>query len=165
FKQPNTGASARYGKDFFADHSDRRTAPPANSSLLHWRSLFSSLRFSDRPPYTSRPSPRESRRWNFRLRPIGKSRRTVEVAPAHDEDRYGITPETDAEAAAAMQRTDGDEVDNSTQPGQPATGVQGSQVQPNQQAQISTGGPEDVVYEVSCCGFFFGRRRPALHQS
>jgi hypothetical protein len=103
------------------------------------------------------------------------------VAPARDEDvsdsspllfhsikmlqRYGITPETDAEAAAAMQRTDGDEVDNSTQPGQPATGVQASQVQPIQQAQVSTSGPEDVVYEVSCCGFFFGRRRPASHQS
>ncbi|KAG2741882.1 WD40 repeat-like protein [Suillus brevipes Sb2] len=162
---PNTGGSAKYGKDFFADHSDRRTAPPANSPFLHWRSLFGSLRFSARPADARRPSPREFRRWNFRLRPVGKSRRTVEVAPARDEDRYGITPETDAEAAAAMQRTDGDEVDNSTQPGQPATGVQASQVQPIQQAQVSTSGPEDVVYEVSCCGFFFGRRRPASHQS
>jgi hypothetical protein len=79
--------------------------------------------------------------------------------------RYGITPETDAEAAAAMQRTDGDDVENSTQTGQPAAGVQGSQIQPIQQAQVSTGGPEDVMYEVSCCGFFFGRRRPASHQS
>ncbi|KAG2741897.1 WD40 repeat-like protein [Suillus brevipes Sb2] len=162
---PNTGGSAKYGNDFFADHSNGRTAPPANSSLLHWRSLFGSLRFSARPTDAPRPSPREPRHWNFRLRPVGKSRRTVEVAPARDEDRYGITPETDAEAAAAMQRTDGDEVDNSTQPGQPATGVQASQVQPIQQAQVSTSGPEDVVYEVNCCGFFFGRRRPASHQS
>jgi hypothetical protein len=67
-----------------------------------------------------------------------------------------------------MQRTD-DEVDDSTQAGQPAAGAQASQVQPNQtQTQVSTGGPKDVVYEVSCCGFFFGffgRRRPASHQS
>ncbi|KAG2741821.1 hypothetical protein P692DRAFT_20839784 [Suillus brevipes Sb2] len=34
----------------------------------------------------------------------------------------GITPETDAEAAAAMQRTN-DEVDDSTQTGQPTAGV------------------------------------------
>ncbi|KAG2742133.1 WD40 repeat-like protein [Suillus brevipes Sb2] len=162
---PNTRGSAKYGKDFFADHSDGRTTPPANSSLLHWRSLFSSLRFSARPTDTPRASPRESRHWNFSLRPVGKSWRTVDVAPARDEDRYGITPETDAEAAAAMQRTDGDEVDNSTQPGQPATVVQASQVQPIQQAQISTGGPEDVVYEVNCCGIFFGIRRPTSHQS
>ncbi|KIK32405.1 hypothetical protein CY34DRAFT_19072 [Suillus luteus UH-Slu-Lm8-n1] len=163
---PNTGGSAKYGKDFFADHSDRCTAPPANSSLLHWRNFFGSFRFSSQPANAPRPSPRESRRWNFRLRPVGKSRRTVEVAPARDEDRYGITPETDAEAAAAMQRTDGDEVDNSMQLGQPAAGAQGSQVQPIQtQAQVSTSGPEDIMCGVNCCGNFFGFRRPASHQS
>ncbi|KIK34461.1 hypothetical protein CY34DRAFT_17706 [Suillus luteus UH-Slu-Lm8-n1] len=87
-------------------------------------------------------------------------------AAARDEDRYGITPETDEEAAAAMQRTDGNEADNSTQPGQPAAGAHAFQVNPIQtQAQASTNGPEDVVYEVNCCGFFFGRRRPASHQS
>ncbi|KAG2742426.1 WD40 repeat-like protein [Suillus brevipes Sb2] len=137
---PNTGGSAKYGKDFFADHSNRPTAPPANSSLLNWRSLFGS---TDAP----RPSPRESRHRNFSLLRLGKSRRTVDVALAQDEDRYGITPETDAEAAAAMQRTDGDEADNSTQPGQPAPGVQASQVQPIQTlAQVSTSGPEDIAF-------------------
>ncbi|KAG2739226.1 WD40 repeat-like protein [Suillus brevipes Sb2] len=163
---PNTGGSAKYGKDFFADHSNRPTAPPANSSLLHWRSLFGSLRFSARPTDAPRPSPRESRRWNFRLRPVGKSRRTVEVAPARDEDRYGITPETDAEAAAAMQRTDGNEADNSTQPVQPAAGPQAPQVQPiKTQAQVSTSGPDDIMCGVNCCGNFFGFRRPTSHQS
>ncbi|KIK40836.1 hypothetical protein CY34DRAFT_245171 [Suillus luteus UH-Slu-Lm8-n1] len=159
FKQPNTGGSAKYGKDFFADYSNRPTAPPANPSLLNWRSLFSST-VTDAP----RPSPRVSRHWNFNLLPVGNSRRIVEVAPARDEDRYGITPETDAEAAAAMQRTDGNEADNSTQP---AAGAQASQVQPIQiQAQVSTGGVEGVAYEgVSCCGFFFGCRRPASHQA
>ncbi|KAG2740111.1 WD40 repeat-like protein [Suillus brevipes Sb2] len=162
---PNTGGSAKYGNDFFADHSNRRTAPPANSSL-NWRSWFGSLRFSARPTDAPPPSPRESRQWNFRLRPVGKSSRTVEVAPARDEDRYGITPETDAEAAAAMQRANSNEADNATQSGQPAAGAQASQVQPiPTQAQVSTGVPKDIVCGVSCCGTFFGFRRPASHQS
>jgi hypothetical protein len=80
--------------------------------------------------------------------------------------RYGITPETDAEAAAAMQRTDGDEVDNSTQPGQLATGAQAFQVQPiPTHAQVLTSGQEDIMCGVNCCGIFFGFRRPASHQS
>ncbi|KAG2738533.1 WD40 repeat-like protein [Suillus brevipes Sb2] len=162
---PNTGGSARYGNDFFADLSNNRTAPPANSSL-NWRSLFGSSRFSVQPADAPRPLPRESRPWNFSLLPVGKSTRTVDVAPARDEDRYGITPETDAEAAAAMQRTNSNEADNATQPGQPAAGAQASQAQPIQtQAQVATGVPEDIVCGVSCCGTFFGFRRPASHQS
>jgi hypothetical protein len=126
--------------------------------------------------------PRESGRWNFGLHPVRKSSRTVEVAPARDEDvsdlspllfhfvkmlqRYGIAPETDAEAAAAMQRTNSNEANNSTQPGQRVVGAQGSQVQPiPTQAQVSTGIPEDIVCGVSCCGTFFGFRRPASHRS
>ncbi|KAG2744190.1 WD40 repeat-like protein [Suillus brevipes Sb2] len=165
FKQPNTGGSAKYGNDFFADHSNNRTAPPSSSSLK-WRSLFGSLRFSARPTDAPRPSPRESRRWNFNLLPVGKSSRTVEVAPARDEDRYGITPETDAEADAAMQRTNSNQPDNSTQPGQLAAGAQASQVQPIQtQAQVSTVGLEDIACGVSCCGTFIGFRRSASHRS
>jgi hypothetical protein len=62
-----------------------------------------------------------------------------------------------------MQRTDDNDADNSTQSGQPAAGAQAPQAQPIQtQAQVSTGGPEDVMYEVSCYGFFFGRRRASL---
>ncbi|KAG1763588.1 hypothetical protein EDD22DRAFT_952197 [Suillus occidentalis] len=37
--------------------------------------------------------------------PAGPSRRPVEVAACRGEDRYGITPETDAEAAAAKYAT------------------------------------------------------------
>ncbi|KAG2063985.1 hypothetical protein BDR04DRAFT_1184813 [Suillus decipiens] len=86
---------------------------------------------------------------------------TVEVVPARDEDRYGIAPESDAEAAAAMQRTNDNESDDSMQPTRPEVGAQASQVRPIQtHAQGSTGGAEDIVYEgVSCCVFFFGRRR------
>ncbi|KAG2060048.1 hypothetical protein BDR06DRAFT_619323 [Suillus hirtellus] len=78
----------------------------------------------------------------------------------------GIVPESDAEAAAAMQRTNSNQANSSTQSGQPA-GAQLSQVQPFQmQAQGSTGEAEDFVYKgVNCCGFFFGLRRPASHHS
>jgi hypothetical protein len=82
----------RQGKDFFADHSHCRAAPPANPSLLNWRSLFGSFRFSGRPTDAPQPPPRVSRHWNFSLRSKGKSSRTVEVAPARDEDVSGSSP-------------------------------------------------------------------------
>ncbi|KAG2054079.1 hypothetical protein BDR06DRAFT_955662 [Suillus hirtellus] len=65
-----------------------------------------------------------------------------------------------------MERTNSNQADSSMQSGQPA-GAQPFPVRPIQpQAQGSTGGEEDFVYEgVSCCGFFFGLRRPASHQS
>ncbi|KAG2342734.1 WD40 repeat-like protein [Suillus weaverae] len=69
-------------------------------------------------------------------------------SPARDEDRYGITPETDAEAAAAMQRTSDNEVDNSTQSGRPEAGTQAPQVRHVQtQAQGSTGRADVILYE------------------
>ncbi|KAG2741738.1 hypothetical protein P692DRAFT_20880205 [Suillus brevipes Sb2] len=140
-------------------YSSSRASPSALSDS-------NTLQSSAPPADVPRPSPRKPRHWNFRLRSLGKSRRTVEVAPARDEDRYGITPETDAEAAAAMQRTDGDEADNSTQLGQPAAGAQASQVQPiKTQAQVSTSEPDDILCGVNCCGNFFGFRRPASHQA
>ncbi|KAG2741826.1 hypothetical protein P692DRAFT_20750172 [Suillus brevipes Sb2] len=80
--------------------------------------------------------------------------------------RIGITPETDAEADAAMQRINSNQPDNSTQPGQPAAEAQASQVQPIQtQAQVSTVGLEDIACGVSCCGTFIGFRRSASHRS
>jgi len=75
----------------------------------------------------------------------GHSTRTVDVPLAQDENRIGIVPESDTEAAAAMQRTNSNQADSSTQSGQPA-GVQAFQVQPIQtQAHGSTGGAEDFV--------------------
>ncbi|KAG0696413.1 hypothetical protein DFH29DRAFT_1072085 [Suillus ampliporus] len=106
----------------------------------------------------------QPRRWNFSLFSVGTSSRPVDVAPARDEDRYGIAPESDAEAAAAMQRMNGNEADSSTHPGQPVAGVQGPQGRPTE-TQGSTGGTGEVSYEVKCCGLFFGVRRPSSHQS
>ncbi|KAG2365430.1 WD40-repeat-containing domain protein [Suillus spraguei] len=70
----------------------------------------------------------------------------VDIAACRDEDRYGIAPESDAEAAAAMLRTNDDVADISTRPGQLAVGVQVSQGRPTQ-AQASTSGPEEIAYE------------------
>ncbi|KAG2054103.1 WD40 repeat-like protein [Suillus hirtellus] len=165
-----TGA-ARYGNNFFGDESDyvsRRAAPPTSpSSLIRWRCLLSSIHVGTRPVNASQPIERRSRHWNFdfKLFSGGHSMRTVDVPLAQDEDRYGIVPETDAEAAAAMQRTNSIQTNSATQSGQPA-GAQPIQTQ----AQGSNGGAEDFVHTgVTCCGWFFGLRRPASsrasHQS
>ncbi|KIK35613.1 hypothetical protein CY34DRAFT_812020 [Suillus luteus UH-Slu-Lm8-n1] len=186
---PNTGGSARYGKDFFADHSNRRAAPPANTSLLNWRSLFSS---TDAP----RPAPRESRhsnllnslhfttrpnapqsislqprRWNFNLFPGGSSIPTVEVAAGRKKNRIYVSPPSAAEmaraeAAAAAQNANGNQVSSLTQVGQPQASPEAQVSQGPTETQGAGGGTGDVSYEgVNCCGFFFGRRRPTSHQS
>ncbi|KAG0696409.1 hypothetical protein DFH29DRAFT_951063, partial [Suillus ampliporus] len=156
------------GDDFWGNDTNRtvrRGAPPASSSsFLHWRSLFGSLRFSARPTDAPQPTSLQPWRWNFSLFSVGSSSHPVNVAPARDEDRYGIAPETDAEAAAAMQRTNGNEADSSTHTGQPVAGVQGPQGRPTE-TQGSTGGTGEVSYEVNCCGLFFGVRRPSSHQA
>ncbi|KAG2747516.1 WD40 repeat-like protein [Suillus brevipes Sb2] len=150
------------GNDFFGnDRSHASASPASQSSFL--RSLFSFPHFSSQLPNSSQSMPREPRYRNFNLFPVVISRRTVFVAPARDEDRYGITPESDAEAAAALQRTDGDETNSSERPAQPAAVVQGSQGQ-STETSGSSGGIGEVSYEVSCCGFFFGRRRSISHQ-
>ncbi|KAG1797277.1 uncharacterized protein BJ212DRAFT_1489015 [Suillus subaureus] len=77
--------------------------------------------------------------------------------------RYGITPESDAEAAAAMQCTDGNETDIPAQLAQPAVGIQGYEGQPTE-TQGSSGRTGEVSYEVNCCGFFFGHCCPTSHR-
>ncbi|KAG2034055.1 hypothetical protein BDR03DRAFT_966082 [Suillus americanus] len=67
------------------------------------------------------------------------------------------------EAAAAMQRTDGNGTNSSAQPAQPVAGVQGSPGRPTE-TQGSSDGTGEVFYEVSCCGFYIGRR-PTSHWS
>jgi hypothetical protein len=75
--------------------------------------------------------------------------------------RYGITPETDEEAAAAMQRTNSNTADNSTQQGQAAAGPQGSYGRPTQSAQAQSSDFEAGEPLIGCCGFYLVRRRPA----
>ncbi|KAG2067070.1 hypothetical protein BDR04DRAFT_1120707 [Suillus decipiens] len=135
--QPNNrvGGMLKYGKDFWdadTNSTHRPAAPPATQlSALRWRNLLSSLHFSTRPPNGPQSIPLESRRWNFNFFSGGSSIRTVNVPLAQDEDRIGITPETDAEVAAAMQRTNSDAVGSSTQPGRPRA-VSGTQISEGQ---------------------------------
>ncbi|KAG1735209.1 hypothetical protein EDB19DRAFT_1113870 [Suillus lakei] len=120
--------------------------------------ITGSLYSITRPANAPNPTPRQPWHWNSSIFPVRSSTPRVNVAACRDEDRYGITPESDAEAAAAMQRTNDDVADISTQPGRPAVGVQVSPGRPTQ-TQASTSGPEEIG--VSCCGFvFICRRRP-----
>ncbi|KIK43401.1 hypothetical protein CY34DRAFT_712108 [Suillus luteus UH-Slu-Lm8-n1] len=122
-------------------------------------SLHTSTRLANSPQRRIRRNPWH---WSSSLFPAGSSIHPVDVAACRDEDRYGIAPESDAEAAAAMLRTNDDVADNSTRPGQPAVGARLSQGQ-STQTQASTIGPGEI--EVSCCGFVFScRRRSNLHQ-
>lgn len=121
---------------------------------------------SSRPANAPKQVLRNPWHWNSSLFPAGPSRRPVDVAACRDEDRYGITPETDAEAAAAMLRPNDDVVGCSTLPSQPAVtaGAQVPQVRPTQ-TQASTSRPQEIG--VSCCGFVFVfscRRRSNSHQ-
>ncbi|KAG1818695.1 WD40-repeat-containing domain protein [Suillus subaureus] len=104
---------------------------------------FSFGHSSTRPANAPQPILRNPWHWNSSSFPVGSSTRTVDVSACRDEDRYGITPETDAEAAAAMLRTNVDVAGSSTRPGQPAVAVQVSQGQPTQ-TQASTSGPEEI---------------------
>lgn len=123
------------------------------------KSMSSFLHSSTRPTCAPQQILRNPWHWNSSSFPAGSSRCLADVAACRDEDRYGIVPESDAEAAAAMLRTGDDVPGDSTQPGQPAGVVQVSQGL-SAQIQASTSGPEGIVYEgVSCCGFFFGRVR------
>ncbi|KAG2059750.1 hypothetical protein BDR06DRAFT_673694 [Suillus hirtellus] len=133
---PKTGL-ARYDNDFFgneSDHAYHRATPVASqSSLIRWRCSLSSIHFGTRPVNAPQPIERQSQQWNvgFKLFSGGRSMRTIDVPLAQDENRIGIVPESDAEAATAMQRTNSHQADSSTQSGQLA-GAQPSQAQPIQ---------------------------------
>ncbi|KAG1858913.1 WD40-repeat-containing domain protein [Suillus subluteus] len=122
-----------------------------------------SLRPSTQPANAPQQIVHNPWHWNSSSFPVGFFRRPVDVAACRDEDRYGITPETDAEAAAAMLRTNDDVAYSSTQPGQPAVEAQVSQGR-STQTQASTSGPEEIG--VSCCGFVISLscRRSNSHQ-
>ncbi|OAX31409.1 hypothetical protein K503DRAFT_787843, partial [Rhizopogon vinicolor AM-OR11-026] len=155
----------RYGDDFWGNDTNRtphRSAPLPEPSPPR-RNLFDFLRFNLRPVETSQQLPLQSRRRNFSLFTGRTSVPTVDVAPARDEDRYGISPPTDAEVAAAMvaalQQASGSAVDGQTLQGQAAAVVQGSQVVTQRQpSQLTPGqkispGIEEPSYAIACCGF------------
>lgn len=130
-------------------------------------SLYPVIRLANTP---QRSTPCNTRHSNYSLFTVGSPRHPVDVAACRDEDvsnlsslpfhvieitlqRYGIVPESDAEAAAAMLRTNDNVADSSTQLSQLAIGAHPSQGQ-HTQTQASTSGPQEI--EVSCCcGFSF----------
>ncbi|KAG2049040.1 WD40 repeat-like protein [Suillus hirtellus] len=115
-QQPNNRGLAKYDAD--TNPTPRPATPASQSFDLRWRNALDLHMHHNQ--YRSNPD-------------IGI------LAPCRDEDRYGVTPEIDAEAAAAMPRTN-NETGSSTQPGQPQamlgtrvsqgqpTGMQGSSV-------------------------------------
>ncbi|KAG1791867.1 WD40-repeat-containing domain protein [Suillus plorans] len=113
----------------------------AQGKSLTFDSLCPSTRLANAPQHRI---PQNSRHWNSSSTPIGSSRCPVDVAACRDENRYGIVPESDAEAAAAMQRTNDDIANSSTLPGQPAEVAQVSQGRPIQ-TQASTSGIEEIA--------------------
>ncbi|KAG1780612.1 WD40-repeat-containing domain protein [Suillus placidus] len=106
-------------------------------------SLHSSTRLAQAPQLTLQPW-----HWNSSLFPVESSRCPIDVAACRDEDRHGIAPESDAEAAAAMLRTNDDVADSSTLPGQPAAWAQASQGRLTQ-TQASTSRPEEIAADLS----------------
>ncbi|KIK42312.1 hypothetical protein CY34DRAFT_153813 [Suillus luteus UH-Slu-Lm8-n1] len=180
-QQPNHRPArglAKYGKDFWDADTNIAPCPVAPASpltALHWRNFLGSLRTSTQPPDASQLISVEPRHWNFNFLRRGSSTRTVEVAAGRKRQRIYVAPPSAAEvaraeaaAAAAAQHANGNQAGSSAQASQPqaVSGTQVSQGRPTEiVTQASSGGTGDTSYEVSCCGFFFGRRRPTSHQS
>jgi len=176
------GLTLRQGNDFWGDDTNRTPHCSSDTSSPHGlRNLFDFLRSGTRPTNPSSSIQLRPRRINFSLFPVTISRRPAVVAPCRDEDvsssspnacpsltslplilqRYGITPETDAEAEEAMRRTNNNTVNSSTQQGQAVAGPQESYGRPTQsvQRQSPDFGEGDTL--IGCCGLYLVRRRPA----
>ncbi|KAG2362243.1 WD40-repeat-containing domain protein [Suillus spraguei] len=140
----NAQSPPSYGRAFPA-HPDSKDSQSPWERLMQARGkrltsgfLHSSTLHANAP----QPIPRSSWQWNSSPLLVGSSRHHVDVAACRDEDRYGITPETDEEAAAAMRRTDDDVASTSIQP----VVAQVSQRRPTP-TQALTSGPEEITYE------------------
>ncbi|KAG1808937.1 uncharacterized protein BJ212DRAFT_1589968 [Suillus subaureus] len=115
---------------------EQRLGEIYTSSPLYLRNLFGFLRSGTRPTNAPPSIQLRPRRLNLNLSlsllPVKLSRHPVVVAPCREEDRYGMTHETDAEAEEAMRRTNSNTANSSTQQGQVVAGPQGSCGRPAQ---------------------------------
>ncbi|KAG1791851.1 uncharacterized protein HD556DRAFT_1444924 [Suillus plorans] len=122
-------------------------------------SLYPVIRLANTP---QRSTPCNTWHWNSSLFTVGSPRHPVDVAACRDEDRYGIVPESDAEAAAAMLRTNDSVANSSTQLSQLAMGAHPSQGR-HTQTQASTSEPQEI--EVCCAvGFPSSVVGPTSHK-
>lgn len=94
---------------------------------------------------------------------VRTSIRPVDVAPCRDEDRYGITPPSEAEVAAAMESTSDKQAHSSAQQSQAVAGARGSEVRTGQgqttisvaPAHNSGADTDESSCVIGCCGFSF----------
>lgn len=159
-RQSNTGDRARYGNDFWGDDANRTRRSTGTSPSRRLRDFIDFLYSKNQSSNVPEPIHLQPRRLNFSLFPVSIVRHPVDVAPCRGEDRYGITPETEAEAAAAMRPTninDSKNVNSSTQQIQSVAGVQGSRRQSAQEQSFNFEAGEPLI---GCCGFYLVRRRP-----
>jgi hypothetical protein len=161
-RQTNNRGMARYGNDFWGDDTNRTPHRSSDtSSPVGLRNLFGFLRSGTRPTNPSFSIQSQPRHLNLNLFPVKISRRPVVVAPCRDEDRYGMTHETDAEAEEAMRHTNNNTVNSCTPQGKTVAGSQGSHGRATQSAQGQSSDFEAGEPLIGCCGLYLVRRRPA----
>lgn len=160
-QQPNNrlGGMLTYGRDFWdadANPTPPTVHPASPLSSLHWHNLLGSLRFSPRHSNAPQSIQFEPQHWNSNLFPGGNSIRTVEVSAGRKKNIIFVSPPgaaevARAEAAVAMQCTNGNEAGTSTQPNQPQAAPM-TRVSQGRLAesvmQDSSGGTGDISYEV-----------------
>lgn len=164
-QQSYNSTFGRYGNDFWGNNTDpipRRSA--GTLSLLRLHNVFSFLRPRTQPVDALQAIPLKIRHRSFNFFPARTSTAlsSVNVAPCRDEDRYGITPPSEAEVAAAMGTTGDNQADSSAQQGQAVLGAQCSQVHtmqgqstPMVHPRNSSAGTDESSCMIGCCGLSF----------
>ncbi|KAG1842970.1 WD40-repeat-containing domain protein [Suillus subluteus] len=159
-QQSYNSAFGKYGDDFWSSDTNpiarRGSAPVAGTpSPLRLHNLFNFLRPRTKP-VNAQEIPLKTQRRNFKFFSVRTSIRPVDVAPCRDEDRYGISPPSEAEVAAAMERPSDTQPDSSTQQGRAVAGTQGSQIRtipaPMAQAENFGAGIGESLCVIGCCG-------------
>jgi hypothetical protein len=176
------------GNDFWGNNTNpipRRSAPFASTtSPLRLHNGFGFLRLKTHPVDVLQAIPLDTRRLSFNFFFVRFSIRPVDAVPCRDEDvsrshhqylpvldiadrqilqKYGITPPSEAEVAAAIESTSDKQADSAAQQDQAVAGARGSGVRTMQgqssiltaRAQNSGADTGESSYVIGCCGFSF----------
>lgn len=166
-QQSYNRAFGRYGNDFWDNDANpipRRFA--GTLSPLRLRNVFSFLRPRTQAVDALQAIPLKTRHRSFDFFSVRSSTAlsSVDVAPCRDEDRYGITPPSEAEVAAAMGTTGDKQADSSARQGQALPGAQledaqvrtmQGQTTPMVHARNSSTGRDESSCTIGCCGLSF----------